>query len=530
MMDPKLRRRSVATAPREEVRRDLSNVELVEECIRRSKLSKKTLRFYRCFCLDAVSYFRDAEGREVPVREWTKAQVWEYVHHVEGSYCSHFRQIAMNGPLRVACKKQVWAGWIDGAQAVQDHCGGCPLFKPALTLKKRLHALDKWFTYLASLELVPFNFVHDIVKEWYAQAPREQDGTERKRNPTRDEMVRLVNGTAHPARRAFYAAGAKWALRSNEMLRLDRYASFGLPLPEGCPRPAGFEEGFTAHPGLKGFAEGGAAVYLPVSVAANGQRAPEKRTTGNRWLVVDAELRPILEQYFAWWERTVKRDPTTGRPLTTRLWLKDSGVAENLNREGGMATDFNERWFYGEAERLGLMKPGDREDPRRRWTGYSQRHFAEQVFQMANVPSDWINHFRGDAFKDSRGAYFKPRPEQVVEKYLALVPRLGFNPLPDAPKLRGSVGRSERETHRAILEAELERLGRLKTSVARASVVRVELWGEAWVVPARMAASLVYVARSADASAVVLVGRSSMGTARVEDMERLVRRVLDLLG
>ena len=44
----------------------------------------------------------------------------------------------------------------------------------------------------------------------------------------------------------------------------------------------------------------GDLVYLPRKPAGD----PDKRQ-GNRWSVIDAELRPIVERYFVWWGRVV---------------------------------------------------------------------------------------------------------------------------------------------------------------------------------------------------------------------------------
>lgn len=169
-------------------------------------------------------------------------------------------------------------------------------------------------------------------------------------------------------------------------------------------------------------------MYLPDTKGATDKRK------GNRWLVIDAELRPIVEQYFHWWESTVRRD-AQGRPVTTAMWLNERGTAQRME-------DLYPRYFYEDCERLGLMRaptehaPGERADTRRRWTAHCQRHFAEQVRQRTNVPSDCSNHFRGDAFRDARSDYYKPKPEHVRQKYHELVPLLGFQPLPDAPRRR----------------------------------------------------------------------------------------------
>lgn len=214
-------------------------------------------------------------------------------------------------------------------------------------------------------------------------------------------------------RRFFYAASAKWWLRPNEMLMLDRYASLGIPTRD---RPAGFDNGFPANPGLKPYDKGRDLAYLPESKGALDKRK------GNRWAVIDHELRPILDAALEWWDRTVECDENR-RPVTTQLVLNMAGRALDQHR-------MYDAYFYQDCERLGLMQPGDRQRPLRRWTAHCQRHFGEKLLEMHNVPDNWCNHFRGDRLHDARGHYFQPTPEQVREKYHELVPRIGFDPAP----------------------------------------------------------------------------------------------------
>ena len=481
MIDPRSRQRVQTVSVKSSVKRDVSNDELLAQFERavQGRLAPAVIAKYVSAARDAFNYFRTPEGKEIPVRSWSKEAVWEYAHFVENNYCSSFRLLPLVGEPQAACGQRVWVGALPTARAAQEKCGECPLFKRP-NIRARLHALAKFYKYLARTGTVEVNFMVDVVSEYYEEMPREDEGAEKRRNPTVEEMVILVNGTAHPARRAFYASSAKWSFRPNEMLMLDRYASFGLENPHGKAAP-GFEEGFALHPKLASFDEGGDLVYLPKTKGGTDKRK------GNRWMVIDAELRPILEQYFVWWDRTVKRD-SNGAPVTSALWLNEHGEALRQDR-------LYPRYFTQDCERLGLMKPGDREISTRRWTAHCQRHFGEQIRQLHNVPADWNNHFRGDAFKDARGDYYKPTPEHIRQKYHELIPRLGFQPLPDAPRLRRGV-QSEAETHRAILRAELEHVRSIHKPRVEASSVRVEGAGEAIVVPSRVAPSLLYALRA----------------------------------
>ena len=482
MIDPRLRQRALVAQPVHiQVRKDQTNQELLDAFANavKGKIADKTLEGYMNSLRDVVRYFRDPDGSEIPVSRWTKQEVWNYLHFVENNYCASFKAIFFREQV-AQCRQRVWVGTKDAATAAREHCAGCAQFvRP--TMKHRFNALSKWYKYLTRVGIVPHNFVADIVEENGEDKRGRHERGEKRRNPSVEEMVRLVNGTAHPQKRAFYAASAKWWFRPNEMLMLDRYASFGLASPTG-ETPAGFERGFQARPELPSFAEGGDLVYLPETKGALDKRK------GNRWMVIDAELRPLLEQHFAWWERTVKRD-RDGKPLTTKLWITATGVPVRIHR-------LYPSFFIDDTLRLGLMTESERRNPKRVWTAHCQRHFGEKLLEMHNVPDSWCNHFRGDAFSDARGHYFVPSPEQVRQKYLELVPRIGFQPLPETTRLRkGTL--SEKEAHLELLRHELSRTTLHQNSSFTAFCVRVRVGGEELVVPKRVLPSFVYALRAA---------------------------------
>lgn len=480
MIDPRSRQR-VATVPvRSTVKRGVSNADLLAQFARSAegRLSPQVIEKYVSGIRDAFRYFHN-DGREVPVSEWTKPLVWEYVHFMENNYCANLRALPWAGEGAASCLKRVWIGTLPAAVAAQEHCTGCSQFKRP-DVRFRLHGLNKFYKYLARVGAVPVNFMQDVVSEHYEEAPKLAGSGERRRNPTVEEMLKLVNGTAHPARRAFYAASAKWWYRPNEMLMLDRYQSFGLQTPEGVEASAGFEDGFAAHPKLAAVDAGGDLVYLPKTKGGTDKRK------GNRWSVIDAELRPILQQYFAWWDASVKRD-AEGRPLTTAMWLNESGLA--LQQKG-----MYPRFFTRDCERLGLQKPRE-SDSRKRWSAHCQRHFGEQLRQIHNVPADWSNHFRGDAFKDARGHYYQPTPEHIRQKYHELIPLLGFQPLPSAARLKRGV-QGEAAIHRAALEAELSRVVSQRQERMEGKCVVLVGSGEEFVVPQRLAPSVLFALRA----------------------------------
>ena len=520
MIHPRARQRVETVPVRATVTRGVTNAEFLAQFVRSAegRLAPAVIEKYVSGIRDACRYFIAQDGREIPVAEWSKEGMWGYVHFMENNYCANYRHLPWAGESAASCVKRVWVGALPAAQASADHCSGCPQFKRP-DVRFRLHGLNKFYKYLARVGAIPVNFMQDVVGEYYDEAPKLAESGERRRNPTVEEMLKLVNETAHPARRAFYASSAKWWYRPNEMLMLDRYASFGLATPPGVEPPQGFEDGFALHRKLASFHEGGDLVYLPKTKGGTDKRK------GNRWSVIDAELRPILEQYFAWWDRTVKRDET-GRPLTTALWLNESGLP--LQQRG-----MYPRFFTRDCERLGLQKKSE-PDTRKRWTAHCQRHFGEQLRQIHNVPPDWSNHFRGDAFRDARGHYYQPTPEHIRQKYHEFIPLLGFQPLPTAARLRrGAQG--EAAVHRSVLEAELARVRSHKEERVGAKCVQIVGAGEALVVLQRVAPSVLFALRTSREGAEFAVAQDGTSASprrrRVNRQEytRLLERALACL-
>lgn len=435
MIDPHKRQRNVAVLVRPTLRQDLSNQDLHAAFCRSltGKYAPKTIERFTCQVRDALAYFT-RDGVEIPVSTWRKETVWEYVHYAESNYCRYFGATNMTRNSGVYCRKKVWQKVVPVEEGTK-HCSTCPLFEASReAIEDRLNALNAFFRFLARSGVVETNFVRDILTEYYEDLP-DDVRRERRRNPSVEEMVRLVNGTFSIRNRAFYAASAKWGYRLNEMLALDRYTS------------------------LPNFDDGGDLVLLPTWKGALDKRK------GNRASVVDAELRPILEQYLAWWERAVRRD-ADGKPLTTKLWLTEHG------RELKADSMFYEYLFYPDCERLGLMTRADRDDPLRRWTAHCQRHFMEKVLMMTNCPDTWSKHFRGDIIKDARAHYFVPTPEQIREKYLELMPKFGFLPLPEmaaGPR----VIRTTDDAHGAVLLAGLARVEAWKNPAALVLTQRI---------------------------------------------------------
>lgn len=484
VVDPRMRKRQDSVIVRAQLSKTLSNAELFGafgRAIQGKMDPTDVIPHYLSHMKDILAYMQDEDGNELPVSLWTKETIWEYIHYVEANYCRSLRIINSPWARGVVCTKQVWSATLPAEEATRDHCGGCKIFESSTTgVEKRLQSIVKFFKFLTRTGVVETNFMRDILAEWREDQSRSTR-RELRRNPSIAEVVKLVNGTTHPRNRAFYASSSKWWLRPNEMLMLDRYASFGLEPPAGGPVSQGFARGFAANPEVRSLDDAGGLAYVPET------KKFDKRK-GNRWLVIDAELSPLLEQYFSWWERRVQRD-STGRPVTTALWLSEHGLA--LKQD-----DLYRSLFYADCQRLGLMTKLDERDPMRRWTAHCQRHFGEKLCMTHNVPDLWAKHFRGDVIKDARGHYFIPGPLQIRDAYLEHVPTLGFYPLADvdASALLGNPD-MQREIHRQKLREGLARVGAWRgasepTVPARLVEVDGDIERELAIVPRRYAHAL----------------------------------------
>lgn len=73
---------------------------------------------------------------------------------MEANYCGNLQQVHLRSPPAAACRAKVWVGPMPAAEAVQSKCAGCPVFSAISghTVRSKLHALEKWFRYLARVD------------------------------------------------------------------------------------------------------------------------------------------------------------------------------------------------------------------------------------------------------------------------------------------------------------------------------------------------------------------------------------------
>lgn len=84
---------------RASVKRGVTNAELLAQFVRSAegRLAPEVIEKYASGIRDAFRYFTTQEAREIPVSEWSKEGVWEYVHFMENNYCAHYRHLPWAG-------------------------------------------------------------------------------------------------------------------------------------------------------------------------------------------------------------------------------------------------------------------------------------------------------------------------------------------------------------------------------------------------------------------------------------------------
>src|SRR5688572_18743607 len=107
-----MRQRVQTVSVRSTVDRTLTNLELVamwETAWGGDRMGRDVFARYKRHVLDAIRYFVHPETEaEVPVREWTKEGLWEYLQFVENNYCAFFRNMTLGGSIPLAaCNKDV---------------------------------------------------------------------------------------------------------------------------------------------------------------------------------------------------------------------------------------------------------------------------------------------------------------------------------------------------------------------------------------------------------------------------------------
>jgi len=261
--------------------------------------------------------------------------------------------------------------------------GLCPAYQPLVfaTVENHLKALVCLYDFLVGQEALPHNFVRDVKRAWI-QEHRHLNRSRSKRLLSHEDVRRLVEEASAPNRMILYALLAKTGARIKEvlLLRVDR-------------DHMNLQEGWLKVPEFKG------------------------KRRGNRYLVVDDELRHLLQDYFPWREARVQRD-TNQQPSTHVLVLNYRGEPFNVDDE----TSLLKTVVTPDCVRLGLMRP--KESVTNRITPHRFRHYFSDALKKNGIDPYWWNVLRGDLPRGNEKTYVHPSLVEIRQQYRAFAPML----------------------------------------------------------------------------------------------------------
>lgn len=268
----------------------------------------------------------------------------------------------------------------------------CPGYQPLIVsgVLSYLRSIQSFYRWLSESGYIKYNPANPVMGRFLQR--HKADLQKLKRNPRRrvlkvEEVRRLVEGA--PLHHAVaYAIAAKCFLREHEALklRLGRYCNL--------------EEGW---------------IEIPPESGKFGSKR-----LGNNRIIIDAELRPILERYLVWRERKVKRD-TSGQPLTDRLVLTIYGKEWGK----GWAGNFR-KTLHTDCVRLGIMtgKETKREE---RFNTHCFRAFATTWARDKGINDAQLHVLRGDKGSGAIDVY-DFHLGRLPGLYQSFAPVLGIQP------------------------------------------------------------------------------------------------------
>jgi integrase len=325
-----------------------------------SNLRPTTLNKYR----SAIERFVRDWG-DVPVWTLRKRDLWQYVQNVQ-LLCRFYQGTSANGRKPNCIQNQNL-----------DQCGpACVAFKALrqLSVRNTLCAVIRFYDHLADMEVIEHNVMRDVARQWVRKTPKEVG---RIRQPATLEQVKRLTGMGVPIqRRAVYAVLAKTGVRIGEAanIRIDS-EHFNL------------EEGWLKLPS-EGYA----------------------KRKGNRYVVIDSELQPVLREYLEW--REVK-----ARQLNIShdyLFIVQTG--RNLRTiTGGPG---NTGWVRPDLKRTGAVGEGPD------ITFHSFRHYFSDTIKRNGIDSYWFHVLRGDVVRGTEGVYIHPTVDDIQKQYNDHRPRL----------------------------------------------------------------------------------------------------------
>lgn len=302
--------------------------------------------------------------------------VWKWVDVLQ-TECRHLQRSGLSHNEGFLCHKKVFAR----AEAPPAACGYqvCKLFQPLhpIAVAGHLKAVASFYSFLQRRGYVAVNPFKAVLQDYAKEYP-DRKFMGKRRQPTLQEVVRLINGTSNPRNKFLYALLAKTGLRISEALAL---------------------------------------TVEDVNLQARTIRVhPHPKRGGKCVAFVDKELLEIYLRYGEWRELHVKR--TDGKPLTEALIISEStGLALGEGR-------VNSYIFKNDIERLGLADWAAGKESR--ITPHCLRHFFVGVLLRSGCSEFYIKHLRGDRINDVIGVYHDPTDEELGEQYVRHMPLFGI--------------------------------------------------------------------------------------------------------
>lgn len=268
-----------------------------------------------------------------------------------------------------------------GCRLAQDlkQCGmECPAYAsmPKRSIQNRMQAVSSLFSILEYLEHIPANPMTGVRKAWQREFGHIIEPEPEVFRPKLEDVRKLIQGTGPIHRKMLYFVMAKTGIRIHESMKLRVDRDF-----------MNLEEGW-------------------FKVSRGGKRK------GNPYLIIDSELRSMLDDYLEWREANAK----TALP---NLLLNAKGYPLNYT----MRTNVNRHLFQKDAIRLGLQAADA--PAGKRWHSHSMRHFFSDHLDREGCDKLWWHVLRGDIVKGTQGVYIDLRDlDRIRQQYLRYAPVL----------------------------------------------------------------------------------------------------------
>lgn len=364
-----------------ELQRFKSNDQILEAWARNAatRLADATLGHRRI----EIRRFLEQWGTTL-VTELSVVELRTYIEVYAGG-CRNYRRGGMTPP---------------GRPVVGDRCtkdldlAGCSFkclgYEPvtAGTTDSHLQAIKDLYDYLVDLELLEFNLMEQAKRSWKRKNRHRLNRDAKKRHLNRDELLALYRETTQWDLKISEAIGCKCGPRASEIARL----RVDLPWMD---------------PDLKW-------MRVPPAGGNNGKRK------GNDLLVIDNELRRVLEPYLAWRKTKLERvHGDTG--AYNELVITYRGTPLPRTR----AAEALDRKLEPLAIRLGLQRPDA--ERHEKVTSHCFRRFFSDALMQNGLYGTPLEVLRGDRPKNQNEyRYGNFNDERIRALYEEYAPVIGF--------------------------------------------------------------------------------------------------------